>query len=297
MVEPEWQLRHDGFGIWGGIHRDAIALEGFDEGLGHTVRLRAAHRRGARFHADVAEQGRGVPSNEAGAVVGKPFDGLGQHVDAAKAVLDSRDHEVLHVLALDALGGGDMGDCVTVAAVEGEGDPDLLLVVAADLEAVGAPSDVRAFDGDLTVMATLLGRSGVAHQQQIVHLHDSVNALGIGPRTPGFPGVAAQNGMDTPIAVGGHVGDDSSDVFHQFPIREWWASSGSGRGACGTYSDIRPGDTQRLADGLHPKIPLGRESERNICFFEPVAISRASLRISPSIVFLPNRRCNSFTWF
>lgn len=56
------------------------------------------------------------------------------------------------------------GDCFTVAAVEGEGDPDLLLVVAADLEAVGAPSDVRTFDSDLTLVETIIDRSGVAHQ-------------------------------------------------------------------------------------------------------------------------------------
>jgi len=164
MLEPDRQLCHDGSGIRGGIHRDVIALECFDEGLGHTVRLRATHWRRARLHADVAQQGRGVPGDEAGAVVGEPFDGLGQHVDAAEPVLDGGDHEVLHVLALDTLGGGDMGDGLAVAAVEGEGDPDLLLVVAADLEAVGAPSDVRTLDGDLAVMETIIGRSGVAHQ-------------------------------------------------------------------------------------------------------------------------------------
>ena len=136
VLEPERQLRDDGFGIRGGVHRDVVALEGFDEGLGHAVRLRAAHGRRARLHAYVAEQGCGIPGDEARTVVGEPFDGLGQHVDATEAVLDGGDHEVLHVLALDALRGGDMGDCLTVAAVEGEGDTDLLLVVAADLEAV-----------------------------------------------------------------------------------------------------------------------------------------------------------------
>lgn len=29
--------------------------------------------------------------------------------------------------------------------------------------------------------------------------------------------VVAQNGMDTPIAVCGHIGEDGSDIFHQFP--------------------------------------------------------------------------------
>ncbi len=126
----------------------------------------------------------------------------------------------MNVLALDAFGGGDMGGCLTVVAIEGEGDPDLFIVVAADLEAVGAPSNVRTFGSDLTVMEPIIDRFGVAHQQQIVQLHDSVNALGIGPRAPVLPGVAAQDGMDTPIAVGGHVGDNGLDILHQFPIRE-----------------------------------------------------------------------------
>jgi hypothetical protein len=54
----------------------------------------------ARFHADVAEQGRGVLGDEAGAFVGEPFGGFGQHVDSSEAVLHGGDHEVLHVLAL-----------------------------------------------------------------------------------------------------------------------------------------------------------------------------------------------------
>ena len=164
MLEPERQLSDDGFSIRGGIDRDVIALEGFDERLGRADRLRAAHRRRARLNADVAQQGCGVLGDEAGAVVGEPFEGFGQHVDAAEAVLDSGDHEVLHVFALDALGGGDMGDCLAVAAVESESNSDLLLVVTTDLETVGSPSDVRAFDGELAVMKAVIDGSGMTHQ-------------------------------------------------------------------------------------------------------------------------------------
>jgi len=77
MLEPGGQLSDDGFSIRGWIDRDVVALEGFDERLGHAVRLRASHRCRARFHADLAEQGCRVPGDEAGAVVGEPFDGLG----------------------------------------------------------------------------------------------------------------------------------------------------------------------------------------------------------------------------
>ena len=61
----------------------------------------------------------------------------------------------------------------------------------------------------LTVVETIIGRSGVTHQQQIVQLHDPVDALGVGPRTPVFPGVAAQDGMDTPIAAERPAGSDA----------------------------------------------------------------------------------------
>ena len=58
-----------------------------------------------------------------------------------------------------------MGDCFPVAAIESEGHSDLLLVVAADLEAIGAPSGVRAGDGDLAVMKTIIDGSGMSHEQ------------------------------------------------------------------------------------------------------------------------------------
>jgi len=144
----------------------------FDCGLRTGVEHGSCRCRGAIF---------GVLGDEAGAVVGEPFDRLRQHVDAAKAVLDSRDHEVLHILALDAFRGGHMGDCLPVAAIESEGNTDLLLIVAADLEAIGAPSDVRAGDGDLAVMKTIIDGSGMSHEQWMVQLHDPVDALGIGP--------------------------------------------------------------------------------------------------------------------
>ena len=73
---------------------------------------------------------------EAGAVVRQPLDWLWKGVDEAEAVLNSRDDKVLDVLALDALGCRDMGDGLAITAIESEGNAHLLLVVAADFEAV-----------------------------------------------------------------------------------------------------------------------------------------------------------------
>ncbi|OBQ86468.1 hypothetical protein A9K71_17270 [Mesorhizobium sp. WSM3873] len=78
----------------------------------------------------------------AGAVVAQPLDRFGQPVDLAEVAFDGGDDEIAHVFALDALGGGDMGDGLAVAAVEREGDANLLAVVAADLKAVGTPAQV-----------------------------------------------------------------------------------------------------------------------------------------------------------
>lgn len=63
----------------------------------------------------------------------------------AEAVLDGDDHKVLHVLALEVLGSGGVGDDLAVAPVEGEGNLDLSVVVVVNLKAVGTPSDVKAF--------------------------------------------------------------------------------------------------------------------------------------------------------
>ena len=53
-----------------------------------------------------------------------------QAVDGSEARFDGRDHEVADILALDAFGRGDKADRLAVAAVEREGDTDLLAVVA-----------------------------------------------------------------------------------------------------------------------------------------------------------------------
>ncbi len=62
-----------------------------------------------------------------------------------------------------------------------------------------------------------------------------------------------------------------------------------------TQVRVLHGNTAVMATAINVTcVPLEKQAEM---FFKPVAISGASLRISPSIVFLPNRRCSSYTWF
>lgn len=84
-------------------------------------------------------------------------------------MLDSHDHEVTNVFALDAFGGGGIAYGLAVAAVEREGDPDLVAIVTSDFEAVRAPSQVRLIDADALVVTALVAAS-MPLERQIVRL-------------------------------------------------------------------------------------------------------------------------------
>ena len=77
----------------------------------------------------------GVPGT---AVVRQPFDGDRQAVDPAEPMLDGGHHQVPHVVAGDAARGGEEAHGFPVTAIEREGNPHPLAIVAADLEAIGA---------------------------------------------------------------------------------------------------------------------------------------------------------------
>jgi hypothetical protein len=48
ILEPSWQLLHDGDGIWPWVYAGIVALKGFDEGLADAVAFRASDWREAR---------------------------------------------------------------------------------------------------------------------------------------------------------------------------------------------------------------------------------------------------------
>ena len=97
-------------------------------------------------------------------------------------------------------------------------DDDLLAVVARDLQAIRAPAGIASIDGDATIVAAFLATFAIALEQQTVHLHDPVDALRVGACAPGRVGLAAQQGVDATIAVGGKIGDECADIGDQFGI-------------------------------------------------------------------------------
>jgi hypothetical protein len=70
-------------------------------------------------------------------------------------MLDGRHHQVSHVVTGDAACGGEEAHGFPVTAVEREGDPHSLAIVAADLEAIGAPTAIALIDRNAAVMPPL----------------------------------------------------------------------------------------------------------------------------------------------
>ncbi len=225
MIEPSWQLLDDSAGVGAWADAGVIALECADERLCHSVALRAFDRRGSRDQADVAGEAPGIVRGVAAAVVGQPFDGVRQGVHLAEAMFDRGHHEISHIFGGYPSSRGDVAHRLPIAAVEREGDADLFAIVAADLEAVGAPACISGGDSDTAVMPPFRTATGMTLQQQAMQLHDAVDAFWIGRCAPVFLRFAAQQRMDASIAIGWQVGDQPSDVGESFCVRQWRATT------------------------------------------------------------------------
>src|SRR5271163_4485111 len=130
---------HHSLGIRAWADADVIALDRSSEGLGHSITPWTFDWGGSRFKADVASEAASIASDIAAAIVREPFDGNRQSIDRAEPMLNGSDHQVTHILACDATSGGEEAHGFTITAVEREGDPHRLSILAADLKAVGAP--------------------------------------------------------------------------------------------------------------------------------------------------------------
>src|ERR1700678_569754 len=143
-------------------------------------------------------------------------------------------------------------------------------------------------DGDLAVVAARVGPSGMALQQHPMSLHHPMDALGVDRRQAFLAALALEHRPDAPIAIGRLIADDRLDPGDEFFLRRGRAPNpfkGLGEGSLETSGDVRSGDAERFTNGFHRIPSLGGESARTRCFFWPPASSRASFRISVSIVF------------
>src|SRR5262249_44744467 len=274
---------------------DIVTLDRADEGFGHSIALWAFDRRGSRFQAEVASEAACLVGEVTAAIVGQPLDGDRQAIDRAEAMLDRSEHQITKVLGAGAAGGGEETHGLAITAVEREGDPHPFTVVAADLKAVGARAAVALIDGDASVMSPL-DPADMAIEQEAAHLHHSVNPLVIwGLLASGQP-LGLWGGGDTAVAVGWPVGRDRLDLRHEFIVWQRRPADPFLRSLAHAFDQTGAGDPNHFRHGLHREPSFGGDGGSRSCFFDPVACSSASLRISASSVFLPSSRCSSRTW-
>ena len=99
--------------------------------------------------------------------------------------------------------------------VDDEDDADDLAVPAGDLEAIGAPAQVRAHHHHLAVVQAALAAAGVALQQQAVPLHDPEDALVVGCRLALCGQRPVHQRGDAAIAIGRPLVDQPADQRQQ----------------------------------------------------------------------------------
>jgi len=133
-------------------------------------------------------------------------------------MLNRSHHQVTHVLTPDAARGGEEAHGLAITAVQCEGDPHLLTVVAANLEAIGAPTAVAFIYCNPTVVPPL-NAANVAIEQEAVDLHHAVDPFVIGRLATSGQSPSLEDGVDPPITVGRQPGDDRLDVSHQLVVR------------------------------------------------------------------------------
>lgn len=251
VVEPDRELVDHRLRIRLCADAGIIAFKGSDEGFGHAVALRAFYRRGSWDEANVSRETPGLLRRVAASVIGQPFDGVGQLVDAPKAMLDSSDHEVADVAGRNAACGCDEPHGFPIAAIEGEGDADLFAVVAGDLEPIGAPTAVAGVDRDLAVVPTFRTTPAVSLQQQAVKLHDPVDPLGI-RRWSSIPfGLAAEQRMNATIAVGRQINDQRTNISDEIAVGKRRSPPTSHWRAMAHGGEMRSRDSDRVCNRAH----------------------------------------------
>ena len=86
IFKPKRQLLHDRNRTQQMIHVHIIPLEGFDEGLCHTIRLRTMIGSRAELKADRRGKGSGFIGDITGSIIAEPLDGLRQLIDKSEPV-------------------------------------------------------------------------------------------------------------------------------------------------------------------------------------------------------------------
>jgi hypothetical protein len=165
ILEPGWQLLHDGDGIWPWVYAGIVALQGFDEGLADAVAFRASDRREAWNKVQRGCEIDGLNGGIGGTIISQSLDRRGR-AERIEPSLDAIKHLVADHFARDAAGlSGDPGDDLAVMGVDGAGDAHYPAVPAWKLKAIGCPALVRGRRDDAALMSPNGTPAGMRLQQ------------------------------------------------------------------------------------------------------------------------------------
>jgi len=292
ILKPFRQLLQDVAGIVERMGIDIIRIELLDGGLGHPVGLGAVKRRRADHEPQGAGERDGILGDIGRAVVAKPLDGLRQPVDVAEPGAHGLEHQVPDQLSVDPAGRAHEAQHLPVAAVQAEGHPEPLPAPAVDLEGIGAPAPVAARYPDRPVMHPP-GPSRRALEQQAPDGHETLDPLMVDPRLAKSTELAIQEDRHSSVPAGRPRRDDLPDQGQVPRIVGLAVPAAPGPGPL-LPSLVLPGsrNAHRRADRRHGVSSFLSNGSREISFFSR-AISRASFRISASIVLRPSIRSSS----
>ena len=215
--EPDIQLPEDRDGVGAGVAANVVTLERLDERLGHSVGLRTANRGEPRRKPERQGEVDRLGGRIATAIVREVLDAMRRTIPA-ETLFDGGEHHITDDFAADAGGRSTPSNRFAIAGVEREGDANNFFIPAEDLEAVRAPTGVRAECLNDAVVSTFNMVASESLQQDGVLFHDAVDTLVIDAGLPGLAELAIEPSRDTPVAKRRLLVDDLADERHQVGI-------------------------------------------------------------------------------
>lgn len=167
-------------------------------------------------------------------------------------------------------------------------------VPAGELEAVAAPTQVRAHHDDLAVVGQINPFRIAPCQQHLVYLHDPVDAFVIDQLVAVFAQQAVQDRRNPPIAIGRALCDQIPDQWNNRRVLHFMVAPPRICGSLDPFDQIKARDAERSGNRLHRKSSLCSDADSKVGFFD-CDLAKASFRISTSMVLRPRRRSSSRT--
>lgn len=138
MFKPSFQPIHDGNGVRPVGQPNVVAFEGFNKALGHPIALGALHRSRDWFKSQGTGKGTSIARDVTRPVISKPLRFMRCGLTSAKAIFNSLHHQISSKISVDPFGCSHPAHDLSVTAVQGKRDTNLLTVITPDFEAVRA---------------------------------------------------------------------------------------------------------------------------------------------------------------